>query len=265
MRIAIIIIEAIFVLIFLLMFIRKSKLIWGIGLLTVTSATLLDALFATFSHEGVLDALGFFFYVISGGLFAGAALWLWGVLLPNIRHLSGQPAASIQGNAYHDQDLIQPALAEHGIVYDRKMIFEQMVNRLGPDDILDIAFDLEIPENDFITANQPFTDLIGRLIRVAESAGKSGELAMAIERALTSFPSEKLPRLEKLTTESPPTIFRHYLLANYTEDQLQRLTEELGFIWENLAGNSKKSKTRNLLLLLTRRNQLESLIGLMKA
>src|SRR5210317_1038718 len=75
---------------FLIMFLRKPSLVWGIGLLTVTSAVLLDTLLGTFDREALVTELGFFYFIIAGTLFAGAALWLWGLLLPKI-----QPAPTI--------------------------------------------------------------------------------------------------------------------------------------------------------------------------
>ena len=65
---------------FLFMFLRSNKLIWGIGLLTVTSAILLDTFLGTFGREEMIEQFGFFFYAFAGALFAGAALWLWGIL-----------------------------------------------------------------------------------------------------------------------------------------------------------------------------------------
>ena len=43
------------------------------------------------------------------------------------------------------------------------------------------------------------------------------------------------------------------------------LAEELGVEWESIAGDSKKSKVRNLLLYLYRRNRVDELIDLMQA
>ncbi len=72
---------------FLIMFLRGNKLIWGIGLLTVTSAILLDTFLSTFGRDEILDTLGFFFFVIGGMLFAGAAIWLWAVLRPRVAYV----------------------------------------------------------------------------------------------------------------------------------------------------------------------------------
>ena len=80
MNLYILIAKIVLVAFFLLMFLRSNRLVWGVGLLTVTTAILLDTLLSTFSQEEILAQLGFFFYVIVGGLVAGAAIWLWGLL-----------------------------------------------------------------------------------------------------------------------------------------------------------------------------------------
>ena len=77
-----IIFKLLVVLFFLAMFIRKPNVAWGIGLLTVTTAVLLDTLLGTFDREELLGELGFFFYVISGVLLAGSAAWFWGIGTP---------------------------------------------------------------------------------------------------------------------------------------------------------------------------------------
>ena len=68
------------VLAFLVMFIRRPTIAWGIGLLTVTTAVLLDTILGTFGREQTQEDLGFFFYIITGALFGGGAFWLWSVL-----------------------------------------------------------------------------------------------------------------------------------------------------------------------------------------
>jgi hypothetical protein len=86
-----------------------------------------------------------------------------------------------------------------------------------------------------------------------------------VERVLTPIPKEKLPRLEKLSADSPPTIIRHYLLAYYDLADLENLASKAGIDWELLGGDNKKSKARNLLLHLKRRSRLPELINLLKA
>jgi hypothetical protein len=74
-----------------------------------------------------------------------------------------------------------------------------------------------------------------------------------------------LPRLEKLSAASPPTIIRHYLLAYYDRAGLEDLSSKLGIDWEGLGGDNKNAKTRNLLLHLSRRNRLPEFIDLLRA
>ena len=84
MNIVILIAKVAIVLFFLFMFLRSDKLVWGIGLLTVTSAILLDTFLSTFGREEMVASLGFFFYVIAGVIFVGAAIWFWLVVRPHL-------------------------------------------------------------------------------------------------------------------------------------------------------------------------------------
>ncbi|MEZ4594930.1 MAG: hypothetical protein R3D55_27875, partial [Chloroflexota bacterium] len=59
--------------VFLFMFWRRPSLKWGVGLLTVTSAVLLDTFLGTFNREEMLAQFGFFFYIIAGLLLGGIA------------------------------------------------------------------------------------------------------------------------------------------------------------------------------------------------
>lgn len=54
-----VILKLLVVLFFLIMFIRRPSAVWGIGLLTVTTAALLDTLLGTFNREEMLAELGF--------------------------------------------------------------------------------------------------------------------------------------------------------------------------------------------------------------
>ena len=82
MNMLILIAKVAIVLFFLFMFLRSDKLVWGIGLLTVTSAILLDTLLSTFGWEEIVATLGFFFFVFAGVIFSGAAIWFWLVVRP---------------------------------------------------------------------------------------------------------------------------------------------------------------------------------------
>jgi len=89
-------------------------------------------------------------------------------------------------------------------------------------------------------------------------------LALAVERILTPPAPETLPRLEKISLDSPPTILRHYLLAYYDLEKLQKTAVALGIDWEQLSLHSKKSKVRDLLHYLYRRNRIDELLDLMQ-
>ena len=252
---------------FLLMFLRSNKLVWGVGLLTVTSAILLDTLLSTFSREEILSQLGFFFYVIVGTLVAGGALWIWGLMGPRVRDSgsasqSDSQARPVNGFAVTESSEVKGSGVD--TAFDRQMLFEQLHDHLGPDDLLDVIFDLGWVENDVVAFGQNNNQLIVAMIDLAERRGQTGDLALAVERILTPIPSENLPRLEKLTEDSPPTILRHYLVANCDLAQLEELTARLEIDWELLGGDNKKSKTRNLLLYLDRRNRVPELIDLLQ-
>jgi len=85
-----------------------------------------------------------------------------------------------------------------------------------------------------------------------------------VERILTPIPRENLPRLEKLSEESPPTIWRHYILAYYDQATLKDLASKAGVDWDLIGGDNKKTKTRNLLLYLQHRGRVGELVALLK-
>jgi len=257
------------VIFFLVMFLRGNKLVWGIGLLTVTSAVLLDTFLGTFNREQMIEELGFFYHVLSGGIFAGAAVWLWGLLRPmtagsvapqnNVRTLqtlSPNEEPPVWGQ--------KPVSDTIDTAYDRQMLYDQIHYRFSPDDILDLIFDLSMNENDVIAYNQEAHEAIIRIIDLAEDRGQTGALALAVERILTPIPRDTLPRLEKLNPDSPQTVLRYYLIANYTLGELEAMATELGIDWQMIGGDSKQTKVRNLLLYLYRRNRIEELIDLMQ-
>lgn len=268
MNLYLLIAKIVLVAFFLLMFLRSNKLVWGIGLLTVTTAILLDTLLSTFSRDEMLTQLGFFFYVIVGGLVAGAALWLWSLMGPRVRHSEAESPADSQAKSVNRFANVGPSQAKRSGVdtaFDRQMLLDQLHDHLGPDDLLDVIFDLGWVENDVIAFGRDNNQLIVAMIDLAEQRGQTGDLALAVERILTPIPSENLPRLEKLTEDSPPTILRHYLLATCVMAELEEIATQLEIDWEILGGDNKKSKTRNLLLYLYRRNQVPELIDLLKA
>jgi hypothetical protein len=115
------------VLLFLAVFLRRPKLLSGLGLLTVTSAVLLDTFLGTCGREETIDELGFFFYIITGILFGGAAIWLWGTLRPLLNRSSEATAQAPLGG--HTVVASEPTLlstgktctSKSGSGWDRKM------------------------------------------------------------------------------------------------------------------------------------------------
>ncbi len=248
---------------FLIMFLRKMNWAWGIGLVCVTTAVLLDTFLGVFNREQMLADLGFFFYVIAGTLFGGMAVWLWGLLHPMTTSKT-QATMDVKATAVLPSPPTEPAPVEaNGTAYDRQMLYDEIRTRLGREDILDLIFDLGINESDVMTLDQDLQQLIVKTMDWAEQQGQTAALTLAVERILTPLPPENLPRLEKITSASPPTVLRQYLLAHYTLAQLQHMAERLGLDWEQLGNGSKKEKVRSLLLYLIRRNRLPELVTLM--
>ncbi len=248
------ILKIVIALFFLIAFLRRPTFSWGIGLLAVTTAVLLDTILGTFGRDEMAAELGFFFYVIAGGLLGSMTLWAFAVLRPLIERDSHAPINQSP----------KKRSETGGTAVDRAMLFQEIHTRLTPEEIRDLIFDLEYNENDLIGFQQTATDLIHTLMDKAEEDGKLGSLALAVERILTPMPPENLPRLEKIGTDSPRTILRHYLLAHYTNEQLAQLASSLSVEWEQLAGASKKDKVRSFLLHLYHRNRIQELIQQMK-
>ncbi len=234
----------------LVMFVRRPSLVWGVGLLSVTTAVLLDTFLGTFGREELLAEFGFFFYIISGALFAGATVWVWGLLRPVVE--TAVPTANTE-------QIIENK-PTRGPAFDQQMLYDEIRSRLGREDILDLIFDLGLNENDVMPLDQDTNQLVLNIMDRAAANGQSGALALAVERILTPPPPENLPRLEKIDSDSPATILRHYLLAHYDLTQLQNIAAALHIDWERLAAGSKQTKVRSLLLYLYRRNQVGELI-----
>jgi len=284
-----IIFKLLVVLFFLAMFIRKPNVAWGIGLLTVTTAVLLDTLLGTFDREELLGELGFFFYVISGVLLAGSAAWFWGVVRPLLaRDMTPATATPMIASAVRAAaptpittpmtDVAAPApepklppplppnhvdqYAEAG--FDRQMLYEEIRQRFSRADLSDLMFDLNINETDVAAGGQSLDELIVAVMDAAEFDGNAPTVALAVERVLTPPPPEHLPRLERLSADSPRTVLRHYLLANYSPEELKQLAADIEIDWEELEGNDTKSRTRSLLLTLYRQDRVEALLGAMR-
>jgi hypothetical protein len=269
MNLLLLILKIVAVALFLVMFLRTGRLAWAVGLLTVTSAILLDAFLGTFGRDEMLAELGFFFFVIIGGLFAGAAAWLWLLLRPYLsanEYGSDAVARAYEGTgAGAGTEKIAANSDTSGTAVDRQMLFDQIRQRLSPDDILDVVFDLGMSENEIVGFYQDANQVIVRLLDLAEQQGQSGQLALSVERILSPIRREDLPRPEKLSVDSPPVVLRHYLLANASSAEIEGMAVTLDVDWEYLAGDSKKAKMRNLLLYLQRRNRLQEIVDLMKA
>ena len=255
---------------FLFMFWRRPSLNWGVGLLTVTSAVLLDTFLGTFNRDEMLAQFGFFFYVIAGLLVGGAAYWLFSLFQPvqaPVQTKNVETAASAPPQTSLSSDPVQfsPGTDETGTAFDRQMIYEEIRDRLSREDVLDLLFDLGIQDNEIMNLQQDMHHLIMRLMEITAQRGQTGQLALAVERILTPPAPESMPRLEKISLDSPPTILRHYLLAHYDLEKLQKTAVALDVDWEQLNVTSKKSKVRDLLQYLYRRNRIDELITLMQA
>lgn len=253
------------ILFFLVMFLRRPSLTWGIGLLTVTAAVLIDTLLFTFNSDALREEMGFFYYVIAGTLFGGATLWLWGIFIPRLipKNLSQTQSNS---NTNDDFSHHEPSrVSSEGTVIDNKMLYDEIRNRFGREDVLDLMFDLNINETDVMPIDQDMNHLIINIMDNAQREGKSGALALAVERILTPPPPENLPRLEKIDADSPPTILRHYMLTHFSLDDLEQTADDLDVDWEQLDAGTKREKTRSLLQYLYRRNRISDLIQFIKS
>ncbi len=251
---------------FLIMFMRKPSLVWGIGLLTVTSAVLLDTLMGTFDRQALEAELGFFYFIVAGVLFAGAALWLWGLLAPQLRQSATAPslvAGAPEEIVSQVADRAAPLPDDSDTSFDRQMLYENIRERFGREDVLDLMFDLDIHESDVMTIDQDMNELIVNIMGYAERNGQSAQLALAVERILTPPPADHLPRLERINADSPPTILRQYLLAHYSLSDLQSLANSLDIDWEQLDEGAKREKVRSLLQYVQRRSRLDELVALM--
>jgi hypothetical protein len=149
--------------------------------------------------------------------------------------------------------------------YDRQMLYEEILQRFGPDDVRDLIFDLDLNEMEVTTVGQTMDDLVVRVMDAADRDGKASTVALAVERVLTPPQPENLPRLEKLSADSPRTVIRHYLLANYDVERLAEMARAMEVDWDQLEGTDKKPKVRSFLLYLYRRNRVGSLLDYMRA
>lgn len=253
---------------FLLMFLRSNKVIWGIGLLTVTSAILLDTFLGTFGREEMIQQFGFFYYAFAGALFAGATLWLWGLLRPNtqserveqeIIDQPDSPSADADTTvSLHEKNDAPPMAEIHPVLY------ETIRKDFGEDDILDLEFDMGYTEDAFPAPDRDIDELAVTIIDSAERYGQIEELRLAVERIQTPLPPEHLPRIEKIKADSPQTVFRQYMVANCTLSELELIAINLGIDWGSIPGATLNAKVRYFLLNVYRSNRQEELIDLLQ-
>lgn len=257
------ILKLLIVAVFLVIFLRRLSLVWGVGLLTVTSAVLLDTFLGVFNREEMIAQMGFFFYVIAGLLIGGGAFWLLGLLRPSFAMAPGAPTAV---SRFRPITPPRPAMSNHApsTPFDRQMLFDEIRTKLSLDDLFDLMFDLEMAESDVMQIPQPLNDLIVQIMDLAHEREMDHQLALAVERILTPPPDDHLPRLVKISVDSPPTILRHYLLATYNLNELHRFATRLGIDYEQLDRHNKKIFVRNLLQYLSRRERTGELITLMQ-
>ena len=268
------------------MFLRQSNLVWAVGLLTTSTAVLLNVALNIFGSNSTTDSIGLWTQILGGLVFGGAAFWLWGLLQPNFGS-SGDNSApssfassgrasgpvpvvgvkSIMDEVDTDLTLSERAVGMRNETsqHDRHLLFDQIKHNLGPEDLLDLIFDLEMAENEVIAPTKDMTQTIINIMDTAYDRDLMGDLALAVERILTPVPPDHFPRLSRITVESPPTILRRYLLMFYDLDTLEEISEALEIDWERLGLGSKQQKVRNLLLWVRRRNRMAELIEVMQA
>ncbi len=267
------VLQLIIVGLFFFMFLRGSKLVWGVGLLTVVSAVLFNTILQIFGRSRTAEDLGFWFEVINGLLLGGAAFWLWGLLRPFLE--GAEPAAEKQtpaavplvavANPDGEVKLSRRAasMANDAGGYDLRLLHDQIRQNLGPDDVFDLIFDLEMVENEVVAPTRDMRQTILNIIDQAVERGQMSDLALAVERILTPVPPDHFPRVENLRADSPPTILRRWLLTFYDLAGIEQLAVELEVPWELLGIGSKQVKVRQLLLYLKRRSRLPDLLRIL--
>jgi hypothetical protein len=253
---------------FLLMFLRSGKMIWGVGLLAVTSAILLDTFLGTFGREEMIEQLGFFFYVFAGALFAGAAIWLVGVIKP---HLSSKQPEELSV----DQPESTPARLESPTgpseeieasqtPHDHQATSGDINDNFTADNVLDLAFDMSY--NDLLESSSELDKktLLRTVFARAEEEGHTDELELAVERIQNPLPPDHLPRIEKITSDSPPTVLRQYMVQNITGAELESLATDLEIEWPFNQDESTNAKVRFLLISVEKNQKTKDLIDLMR-
>ena len=253
------------VLLFLILFLLRGTRAWAIGLITVSVMVALDAL----RSRGILIELDFLGYVLGGMLAAGAFLWLNGIAQSGDRFQSASrtsvtaPVEQISGVRVSAKPTGANSAENKG--FDRQLIFEQIRDNLGSDDVLDLIFDLSLKENEIVNPGQSMPNIIMRVLDEAEKSNQMTQLALSVERILTPMPKDHLPRIERLSAETPPHLLRQFLIQNYTVSDLALLSSKLGIDWQDMGSDHRKSRVRRLLLHLQRRSRTSELVALLHA
>lgn len=291
------IVQLLILLFFLYQLVQGSKLIWGVGLLAIGSAVLLNLLFSTLDGEELRQTLGFWLPLINGTIFAGAGFWLFGLLqqyiFPQIGNVIGRSSSVVTPSDLSlapttrfnfrpdaegkldgvdlearesSEDLAQRAVSMRNEIseFDQKLLFQQIYQNLGLGDVQDLIFDLDMVENEVVSPDRNMVQTINNIMDLAYRRDQMSDLALAVERILTPLPPDHFPRLSRITTDSPRTILRRYLLTFYTVEGLEEMAVRLDIDWERLGLQSKQQKVRNLLLYVIRRRRLGELIDVMQ-
>ena len=277
------IIEIIVIIFFLVMFYMRSNLTWAVGLLTVATAVLLNVIRIIFRLDESLDSAGLWLQIVGGLAFGGAAIWLVGLLrpymgdgfIPTDDTISQNQSAmgAVNGSYVASTDPSGEALLSRRAVgmrnetseYDRQLLFDQIMQNLSSEDVLDLMFDVEMAENEVVSPMRTMNQTIHNIIDLAGERDQTSDLALAVERILTPVPPDHFPRLSRITIETPQHILRRYLLAFYDLEMLEQMSADLEIDWERLGIGSKQQKVRNLLLWLRRSNRMAELIEAMHA
>ena len=253
---------------FLVMFLRNDKVVWGVGLLTVTSAILLDTFLGTFGREEMIQQLGFFFYILAGALFAGATFWLWGVLGP---YTKSKPPDHVQDDSLEtDSNAPVEIISSVEPVEDEleeaeyPALFKSVREKFDSDQVADLSFDMGYFAELEAPSSKDKDELLLLTVDKAANEDRTDELKLAIERIETPLPPEHLPRLEKIQSNSPPTVLRQYMVGTFSSSELEQFTTDLDFNWESLQDETLNAQARGLLLFAEDSSRKSDLIELLR-
>ncbi len=255
--------KSIVIIFFLIMFLRTNKPAWGIGLLTVTTAILVDTILGTLGRQQMLNELGYFFYIIAGALFAGAVIWLWAIMKEFAF------SSNTENEGYDPSVASGPAKDEiknhsEQVTDNHRQIAEQFRSDMNRDELLDLIFDLGWFEEETMLLQIENDQIVDGIVTLAEAQGQLEALKLASERIKSPMPPEHLPRLEKLKEDSPPTLLRQFLIANYSMVDLEQMFEALDIKGDMDVSRLKNSNVRYLLSDLYQKNRIDALIELMQ-